>query len=118
MTEITGRDDHRIDAALAYAYAANKFAPVLSQQPSNAADWRALLFARRGRAAETILGDAMLRAWFANRPDVAPAVGHSYADYQDQLRRIRDQVTQDVQDADSLLLLRHIDALLGPERAA
>ena len=115
--DVTGRDGYLITEALAFAYAAMRYLPVLHRQESTREDMRELLFAKLGaERAEYVIGEAMLKAWYVTH-DVS-ALSHSPEEIYDSLRRIREQVMQERPDSDMPLLVRHIDRFLAAPMAA
>jgi hypothetical protein len=115
--DVTGRDGYLITEALAFAYAAMRYLPVLHRQESTREDMRELLFAKLGaERAEYVIGEAMLKAWHVTH-DVS-ALSHSPEEIYDSLRRIREQVMQERPDPDIPLLVRHIDRFLAAPMAS
>ena len=116
--DVTGRDGWIMSEALAFAYAAMRYLPIVHRPESNRADMRALLFAKASDA-EWCLGQAMLTAWHLTHDDTR-AAGRGQAQFLGNLSALRAEAllelnaALDQQDRDDLtIMIRQIDKFLA-----
>jgi len=118
---ITGRDGSVMTEALAFAYAAMRYLPVLQRSESNREDMRALLFAWAGDA-ERVLGQAMLTAWHLTHDTKAGA--RDEGAFRENMLAMREEAILEldasIDDAtereDLQIMIRYIEQLLGAPR--